>query len=381
MSNILFLINNLRKGGAEKILTNISNYASNKSYNVTICIFKDGVHYNLNNNVNVIRLNVFRELFRFFNSFKKVIAKNSSKKKIVISNLNFSNYFNIILSFFTKHKPVIVLHFSLNYYTYSSKLNKYLMFPLHYTLQYILYGFSYKVISVSYDIKTYYKENMKLDSQLIYNPSFYIDHKIKSKFNPLDKNKINIIQVGSFINIKNHIELLNCLNKYLFKFCIQNNIQFTFIGDGPLKKNLRKYVIDNNIDKLVTFIGLVDNVDEYYYNCDFLISTSKLEGLPTVLIEAISHNKPVVSTFQRSAYEIMSNDKQEYNKNKIKINDEFINLKTGLMYKQGNLEQLSNSIKYMCNNMQKFKFSNSTKINILSKFDIKNFEKYEEINN
>ena len=135
------------------------------------------------------------------------------------------------------------------------------------------------------------------------------------------------------------------------------------------------------MDKLVTFVGLVDNVDEYYYNCDFLISTSKLEGLPTVLIEAISHNKPVVSTFQRSAYEIMSNDIEDYYKNKIKINNEFINLKTGLMYKQGNLEQLCDSIKYMCNNMQKFKFSNSTKNKILSKFDIKNFEKYEEINN
>ncbi len=379
MKKICFLINSLRKGGAEKILTNISNHAAQNKYNVTICIFQEGVHYDLNKNVNIVHIKLFRNFFSILKKFKSLIKKNTNQE-IIISNLNFSNYLNIFLSFFIKHKPVVVLHFSLKYYFYSSKSNKMFMFPLHFTLQYILYRFAYKIIAVSDDIRDYYKENMNLNPILIYNPSFNLKNNFISKFNPLNKKKINIIQVGSFINIKNHIELLKCLKLSLCEFCRHNDVSFTFIGSGPLKNKLRDFVIKNKIDDLVTFVGLVDDIGDFYYNSDFLISSSKLEGLPTVIIESLSYSKPVISTFQKSAYEIMSKNLNDYKKDKDNIKNNFLVLDTGIMYQQGNIEQLSNSIIYMIKNLKKSEISINKRNNVLSKFDINNFRKYEKIN-
>ena len=188
MNNILFLINSLRKGGAEKILTNIANHAVQNKYNVTICILQEGIHYDLNKNINVVHIKFFRNFFNILKMFKSLIKKNANKE-IIISNLNFSNYLNIFLSFFSRHKPVVVLHSSLKYYFYSSAINKILMFPLHFIIQSILYRFAYKIIAVSDDIRDYYKKNMNLNPLLIYNPSFNYEGNFKSQFNPFNKKK------------------------------------------------------------------------------------------------------------------------------------------------------------------------------------------------
>ena len=116
---------------------------------------------------------------------------------------------------------------------------------------------------------------------------------------------------------------------------------FSIIGDGPLKNNLSNYTIKNKIDHLVGFTGIVDEISEYYHNCNLLVSTSKLEGLPTVIIEAITYQKPVISSFQQSSYEIMSENLDNFYNDSKKIKVNKLRLNTGMMYELGNKRQLS----------------------------------------
>ena len=76
----------------------------------------------------------------------------------------------------------------------------------------------------------------------------------------------------------------------------------------------------------------------------------------------------------------MLNNLDDYKKNKDKIKNNFLVLDTGIMYQQGNIEQLSNSIIYMIKNLKKSEISINKRNNVLSKFDINNFRKYEKIN-
>lgn len=380
MNKIFFLINSLRKGGAEKILTNISNQASKKSYQVTIGVFGYSIQYNLLKNIKIIQLKSILRIFSNLLFLKYIIKKNCSPNKVIISNLNYANYFNILLSFFTKHKAVIVLHSSLAYYLHSEKINKYIIYYIHYIIQKTLFRFSYKSISVSSDIQNFYKKTMNLNSILIYNPTFDINFKFKSNYNPFIKNKINVIVVGSLIQIKNHIELFDCIKNYLLDFCNANNVFFSIIGDGPLKNYLSNYTIINKIDHLVGFIGIVDEIAEYYNNCNLLVSTSKLEGLPTVIIESINYQKPVISSFQQGSYEIMSENQDNYLNDLSKIKKNRLKLNTGMMYELGNLQQLSECLIDSITNNKKMIIPIDVRNKILSKFSIDNYNKYLEIN-
>ena len=381
MKKIIFLINNLDKGGAEKILSNIANYISKDDCKVTVCYFGNQIYYEFSDKINLIKISKIKfNIFKTIKELKKILNDHGSNNKTIISHLNYANYYNIILSFFTRHKPVVVLHSSLTYYIHSEKINKYLNYYIHYIIQKILYRFSFKSIAVSSDIQNFYQKTMNLNSKLIYNPTFDINFKYKSNFNPFIKKKINIIIVGSLIQIKNHLELFDCIKNYLLDFCNANDVFFTIIGDGPLKNYLSKYVIKNNIDHLVGFIGIVDEISEYYYNCDLLVSTSKLEGLPTVIIEAITYQKPVISSFQQSSYEIMSKNLNNFYNDSIKIKTERLILNTGMMYELGNLRQLSECIIQSITNYKNMTIPNDIRNKILSKFSTDNYKKYLEIN-
>ncbi len=381
-NKVLFLINDLDKGGAEKILSQLSNFGVNNNYEVTIIFFGKKIHYEFDQKVSIINIKKFSlNIFKYIKKLNNIIDKYSSPNRVVISHLTFSNYFNIFFSFFTKHKPIIVSHHTLNYYLISGYRNIY-KYPLHFFIQKLLYRFSYNHISVSLDIKEHYKKKLRLESNLIYNPLYDTNDYYNLKLNPLPKGKINIIIVGSLINVKNHIELFKCVKSKLKNFCEDNNIHFTVIGSGPFKNKYRNFLIKNNIDHLFSFIGIVDNTYLYYKNCDFLISTSKLEGLPTVLIEALCHSKPVISSFQRSVLEIMSEEEFEFEKMKKLIKKDFIKLNVGYVYSLSDIDQLSKSIKDMVFNYKKIsKYINNNSNNVIKKFSLENFFKYVDLTN
>jgi len=74
-----------------------------------------------------------------------------------------------------------------------------------------------------------------------------------------------------------------------------DNLEFIWLGDGPekeiIEKEAKKYEINN-----IKFLGFVDNVNDYLKNCDILLSTSRGEGMPYSLIEAMSFGLPIIAT-------------------------------------------------------------------------------------
>ena len=68
------------------------------------------------------------------------------------------------------------------------------------------------------------------------------------------------------------------------------------VGDGPLKNELMLFVKKNCLEKNVTFLGWQENLDEYFSEADIFALSSRREGFPYALIEAISFGLPVVCT-------------------------------------------------------------------------------------
>jgi len=66
-------------------------------------------------------------------------------------------------------------------------------------------------------------------------------------------------------------------------------------GTGELEKQLKDQARCLGIDSSVRFLGLISNVGEEYLNSSIYAMSSRFEGFPMVLLEAMSFGLPVVS--------------------------------------------------------------------------------------
>lgn len=146
-----------------------------------------------------------------------------------------------------------------------------------------------KVVACSKSLSTIYsqKENFKID---------YIRNGLnceKSNYENIRKSlgisdDIIMIYTASFNNRKNHKFLLESMIKIHES---NKKIQLILLGDGPTFEKLKnKYSIYDYIH----FVGRVKNVGDYLYSSDVFVSTSKQEGMPMAVLEAMQMGLPYV---------------------------------------------------------------------------------------
>ena len=76
------------------------------------------------------------------------------------------------------------------------------------------------------------------------------------------------------------------------------DVHLTMLGNTSSKKEERefkKYILNNNLNKNITWIPHAKNMEEYYRKADMLIMTSTYEVYPMVLSEALSYGLPVIA--------------------------------------------------------------------------------------
>lgn len=130
-------------------------------------------------------------------------------------------------------------------------------------------------------------------SSIDLDPSFFGKPK---KFN--DFSVINIVHVANNMNnyIKGHKTAIQTVSE-LLKY--NKNIHLTFIGDGRKRDEFEKYCKKLKIEEKVTFKGYITDKDELREEIlknDIFLFPTKAEGLPRVLIEAMSLGLVCIST-------------------------------------------------------------------------------------
>lgn len=81
------------------------------------------------------------------------------------------------------------------------------------------------------------------------------------------------------------------------KMLKSSGINILIAGDGPLRKHFEKEILDNELDH-VKLLGHVSGQDlvKLYQNAAIFVFPSLYEGLPTVLLEAMSCALPVIAS-------------------------------------------------------------------------------------
>ncbi len=106
-------------------------------------------------------------------------------------------------------------------------------------------------------------------------------------------NKYVYLNVGRLNSQKGQWHLLKA-----FSICARNNSNaiLIIIGEGQLRKDLESLIESLNIKDKVLIIKNTRNIFPYIQRANCFCFTSIYEGLPNVLIEAISIGKPIVTT-------------------------------------------------------------------------------------
>lgn len=175
----------------------------------------------------------------------------------------------------------------------------------------ILYRFSDEVIAVSNGAARQVEKYAFLAEnsvKTIYNP--IIDDDIfraskKEFFHPFSKIDEKIfLSIGRLSEEKDYPTLI----KAFAKTQKMRSSRLIIAGDGPEKNKIKELISELGLRKHIALLGHVKNPHPLYRRADVFVLSSKREGLPTVLIEALAHNCKIVSTDARSGpREILEN--------------------------------------------------------------------------
>lgn len=104
--------------------------------------------------------------------------------------------------------------------------------------------------------------------------------------------------VGLLIPRKGHHVLLEAALKLIeLKKEDMPSFKIVIVGDGPLRRNLEDFVRDKGLSEYCIFVGERNDVMNYMTIFDALVlSSTEREDFPFVILEAMSHGKPVIAS-------------------------------------------------------------------------------------
>ena len=314
MSNlrIVFVVNSLSKGGAERVLSILANKFQSSKYQVDLIYFRNiPIKYPIDKAINLHCLNAKFELSnnplkRIYTFLKKSFSlrkalKKIPNKKVVISFGDAVSSSLIVSEFFSFFKTNTIVSIRSNPLKNS--------ISLHRKIALFLYIFCSKIVVQSEFIK-----------KSIH--SYFLKEKTVKIFNPvqlnLDKNpydlhnhKYTILSIGRYVRSKRHDILIHAFHRLLKKR--NENLQLCIAGkDDGEKEQLQKLVDDLNISKNVTLLDAIDDVYSLYLNSKIYVHPSEYEGMSNAVLEAMSAGLPCIISNYDGIEEIISHNDNGY---------------------------------------------------------------------
>jgi glycosyltransferase involved in cell wall biosynthesis len=102
-----------------------------------------------------------------------------------------------------------------------------------------------------------------------------------------------LIFAGRLVNVKGLDLLLLAMSTIRARL---SQASLTILGQGPLLAKLLKQTHDLGLTDAVRFMGFQQNPWPYLKHADIFVMSSRYEGLPNVLLEALALGTPIVAT-------------------------------------------------------------------------------------
>lgn len=283
MRKIVFYINILDFGGAERVISNLANTFSNngdKVYLVTT--------YKVENEYETIeaveRIYLFEKKpsesfivknYKCVRKLRKIIIEKSPD--LVVSFMAEPNFRALFATFGINTKNVLSVRNDPNK-EYPGKLG---------LLAKIIFAFADGIVFQTSDAKEWFPMRIQKKSKVIFNQvdeKFYIEYGNDSKS--------NIVSVGRMTeqkNFKNLIEAYSLISSQISE-------DLFIYGEGPLKEEIEKYIFDKKLVGRVHLMGTSKSLDLELEKYRVFVLSSDYEGMPNCLMEAMAKGLACIAT-------------------------------------------------------------------------------------
>lgn len=306
MKRILFFIESLSGGGAEKVLVTLLKYIDFTKYDLTLLALVDmGV---LKNDINFNKIHYGAIIHPSNNCIIK--TWNKIKYKIVYSYMScrwinkflipqegFDIYVALTEGFATKliafspGKKIAWVHIDLKKFPWTHEEGIYTDMQEEITT-YCQYD---KVVCVSHSVEKAMKDYFSLQNTItIYNP-IDSDSILEMSEVPSEitiSSSFSIVSVGRLVPQKGYDELIPIIGT-LHK--TRHNVHLYLVGDGPEIVNLKQIARQQKVEDFVHFMGYVKNPYPLMKQMDLFVCSSRAEGYSLVIAEAIILGLPIIS--------------------------------------------------------------------------------------
>lgn len=283
---IMFCLGSMTKGGAERVVRNLSEYLIKKN-DVSIVVTPPGESsYELNSNIKYFTLDkvknkqdsLLKRTIRRIYKLRKII--NEVSPDVIISMLPEPTYRLVIANLFKKNKVIISVRNDPKI-EYNNLVNK--------TIMNILYSRADGFVFQTQEAQDFFRKSFREKSKIIPNP---IDEKFISKpYKGIRKKEI--VSVGRLDVQKNQMLLINSFSKIDRKY---DDYKLVIYGDGSLKEKLNQQIKKLKIEDRVILAGTVDDIKRKIYKSKLFILSSDYEGMPNALMEAMALGLTCIST-------------------------------------------------------------------------------------
>ncbi|HWJ78058.1 MAG TPA: glycosyltransferase [Niallia sp.] len=330
---LLFVIDSLTIGGAEKSLVSLLNLIDSSKYEIDLLLIKRGgdLEKYVPSYINILPVPKYfssiENKFSFENLYYRIktslnLRVNNYKKNLLHSEQVVYKSINKIISPLNKMYNVAIAYSQgMPTYIVANKVQAakkiawintdYVNTLYDKELDYKSYSKIDKIIAVSEHTKrsvTHLREEYKNKVDLvldIVDPKMIDKMSLEEDAEEFNKSLVNILTVGRLVTAKGYekaIEVAKLLKHAGYKF------KWFSIGEGPERKKLQKLIEEYKLQDYFVLLGKKVNPYIYMRNCDIYVQTSIKEGFGLTVSEAKILKRPIVCTSFPTAKEIIQNE-------------------------------------------------------------------------
>ena len=312
---VLFLIPNLKHGGAEKVLVNLVNNLDKDKYDITVyTLFDVGVHKK-SLLPHITYQSFFPKEFRGNSYLFKCFTPQFWWKRIV------KEHYDIAISYLEgptsrilygctdkNTKKVAWLHIELN----TEKLAAQGFKSINEAKK--AYESFDRIIAVSKNVRRDFVESLGIKNriEILYNTN-ETEQIRKKALIPITNKKFvtgdipTICSVAKLMRTKGFDRLIK-VHKRLIKEGIKHRIYILGIGEeqASLEEKINEYGVENSF----ILLGFQENPYQYVASCDLYVCSSRREGFSTAVTEALIVGTPVISTDCSGAEELLGENNE-----------------------------------------------------------------------
>lgn len=293
MKKILFLIEALSSGGAERQTFYLLNKLNKNKFKIYLITWQDKNFYFEEDLEEITWIKLERKSkfdFSLILKIRSLIKKNEIE--VVYGILNSGNLYAYLSTFFSKTKFVASER--------SSKRKLPWQVFIHKFFCHILADFNIANSNAGRDFLLLWgvksSRIMVINNFQDLNKFKAIDPPLKNNFKKklgFDK-KYLILCVARLTPLKNQLGILNSFAEFDFR----NDSTLCFLGTSEFnyKEKLLNKIIEHNLQNHVVMSEPVQNVEEYYWAADISLLFSNFEGSPNTPMESLACGTPVISS-------------------------------------------------------------------------------------